>query len=136
MGLAVCTGVALTACGGSSTGKCVGRESSADDRLRAIHFDTGSDNSSDGHRHHHIRAPDHSGACRHHDWGLRKLRHPSVEPSEIVLACADDGALSQGLHWTNWTAAGASAVGTLVYNDCVPTALPVTITASLPPQSR
>ena len=46
--------------------------------------------------------------------------NPSVEPAEIVLACADYGALLQGLHWTSWTAAGATAVGTLVYNDCVP----------------
>jgi hypothetical protein len=45
---------------------------------------------------------------------------PSVEPVEIVLACADYGILLQGLHWTSWTAVGATAVGTLVYNDCVP----------------
>jgi hypothetical protein len=45
---------------------------------------------------------------------------PSVEPVEIVLACADYGALLEGLHWTSWTATSATAVGTLVYNDCVP----------------
>jgi hypothetical protein len=45
---------------------------------------------------------------------------PSVEPSEIVLACADRGEVLTGLHWTSWTVASASAVGTLVYNDCIP----------------
>jgi hypothetical protein len=45
---------------------------------------------------------------------------PSIEPTEIVLACADYGALLEGLRWTGWTAASAMAVGTLVYNDCTP----------------
>lgn len=45
---------------------------------------------------------------------------PSVEPAEIVLACADDGEVLTGLHWTSWTATSAWAVGTLVYNDCIP----------------
>ena len=33
---------------------------------------------------------------------------------------ADGGALVNGLRWTSWTAASATAVGTLVYNDCSP----------------
>lgn len=45
---------------------------------------------------------------------------PSVEPSEIVLACADYGALVQGLQWSTWTAFSATAVGTFDYNDCTP----------------
>jgi hypothetical protein len=45
---------------------------------------------------------------------------PSTEPAEIVLACADYGVLVEGLHWTSWTTASATAVGTLVYNDCTP----------------
>jgi hypothetical protein len=45
---------------------------------------------------------------------------PSVEPSEIVLTCADDGVRAQNLHWTSWTGAIATAVGTLTYNDCMP----------------
>jgi hypothetical protein len=45
---------------------------------------------------------------------------PSVEPAEVVLTCADDGEVLMGLHWASWTAASASAVGTLVYNDCNP----------------
>lgn len=45
---------------------------------------------------------------------------PSVEPTEIVLTCADYGELLEGLNWTSWTASSATAVGTLVYNDCVP----------------
>lgn len=47
-------------------------------------------------------------------------RHPSVEPSEIVMACADGGAVAEALHWTSWTANGATAVGTLAYKTCVP----------------
>jgi len=39
---------------------------------------------------------------------------------EIVLTCADYGEVLEGLHWTSWTASSATAVGTLVYNDCVP----------------
>lgn len=45
---------------------------------------------------------------------------PAVEPAEIVLACADYGALLEGLRWTSWTAASATAVGTFEYNDCTP----------------
>jgi len=45
---------------------------------------------------------------------------PSFEPAEIVLACADHGVLAEGLRWTSWTTASATAVGTLVYNDCTP----------------
>jgi DNA-binding beta-propeller fold protein YncE len=45
---------------------------------------------------------------------------PSIEPTEIVLACADYEAVLQGLHWTSWTATSAMAVGTLAYNDCLP----------------
>jgi hypothetical protein len=45
---------------------------------------------------------------------------PSVEPAEIVLACADYNAILEALHWTSWTATSATAVGTFVYNDCTP----------------
>jgi hypothetical protein len=45
---------------------------------------------------------------------------PTVEPAEIVLACADYGAMLDGLDWTSWTATSATAVGTLEYNDCTP----------------
>ena len=45
---------------------------------------------------------------------------PSVEPPEIVLTCADHGEVLEGLNWLTWTAASATAVGTLVYNDCTP----------------
>jgi hypothetical protein len=45
---------------------------------------------------------------------------PSVEPAEIVLACADYGEVLEGLDWTSWTATKATAIGILVYNDCVP----------------
>jgi hypothetical protein len=45
---------------------------------------------------------------------------PSVEPTEIVLACADYKEVLEALHWTSWTAASATAIGTLVYSDCTP----------------
>jgi hypothetical protein len=45
---------------------------------------------------------------------------PTVEPPEIVLACADLGAVLEGLSWTSWTSTKATAFGTLVYNDCTP----------------
>jgi hypothetical protein len=45
---------------------------------------------------------------------------PSIEPTEIVLACADYGGLVEGLRWTSWTDVSAMAVGTVVYNDCTP----------------
>jgi hypothetical protein len=62
-------------------------------------------------------------AATHVDTGIKVYGNcttPSVEPTEIVLACADGGALVNGLRWTSWTAASATAVGTLVYNDCSP----------------
>jgi hypothetical protein len=45
---------------------------------------------------------------------------PSLEPSEIVLTCADYGWILEALHWSSLTASRATAVGTLVYNDCTP----------------
>src|SRR5487761_1217003 len=41
-------------------------------------------------------------------------------PGSYVLACADDGAGLQGLHWTTWTARLASGYGTEYENDCIP----------------
>jgi hypothetical protein len=38
----------------------------------------------------------------------------------MVLTCADGGEVLQGLEWATWTATSATAVGTLVYNDCAP----------------
>ena len=45
---------------------------------------------------------------------------PAVEPSSIVLACADGNSTLENLAWSSWTAASASAAGTYVYNDCNP----------------
>jgi hypothetical protein len=45
---------------------------------------------------------------------------PSIEPSEIVLTCADYGLIVEELRWTSWTPQSATAVGTLSYNDCTP----------------
>ena len=45
---------------------------------------------------------------------------PSLEPSEIVLTCADYGWILEDLHWSSWTPTQATAVGTFIYNDCNP----------------
>lgn len=45
---------------------------------------------------------------------------PSLEPSEIVLTCADYGWILEALNWSSWTASQATAIGTFVYNDCTP----------------
>jgi hypothetical protein len=45
---------------------------------------------------------------------------PSLQPSEIVLTCADYGWILEALHWSSWTASQATAIGTFVYNDCTP----------------
>jgi hypothetical protein len=43
-----------------------------------------------------------------------------TRPGSYVLACADDGAGLQGLHWTSWTPRLASGYGTEYENDCKP----------------
>jgi hypothetical protein len=45
---------------------------------------------------------------------------PSVEPTAIVLACADGNASLERLSWSSWTASGATATGVYTYNNCVP----------------
>ena len=44
-----------------------------------------------------------------------------VRPRTFVLACADGNALLDKLSWTSWTPGLASAAGTFVLNDCLPT---------------
>jgi len=44
-----------------------------------------------------------------------------TRPHSLILACADGNAYVSKLAWTSWTPAVASAVGTLVENDCTPT---------------
>jgi hypothetical protein len=47
-------------------------------------------------------------------WSTETVRPPSVEPSEIVLTCADYGWILKALHWSSWTASQATAIGTFV----------------------
>ena len=47
-------------------------------------------------------------------------RTPTIEPTQIVMACADFGERFKNLQWTNWTSANATGVGTFSYNDCTP----------------
>ncbi len=45
---------------------------------------------------------------------------PTLEPSQLILTCADQGFYFRDLQWSSWTAGGATATGTEVYNDCTP----------------
>ena len=45
---------------------------------------------------------------------------PTLEPSQIVMTCADHGFFFQDLRWTSWTPTSATATGTEMYNDCTP----------------
>lgn len=45
---------------------------------------------------------------------------PSLEPTAIIVTCADDGWVVQDIVWTSWTSTAATAVATLVYDDCSP----------------
>jgi hypothetical protein len=49
------------------------------------------------------------------------LNKPQVKPHSFVLACADGNSYLTRLSWTSWTPKLASASGTLVQNDCLPT---------------
>jgi hypothetical protein len=44
----------------------------------------------------------------------------SLEPTTIVLTCADYGWILEGLHWTSWSNTAATGTATFVYNDCSP----------------
>jgi len=48
------------------------------------------------------------------------LNKPQVKPHDFVLACADGNSTLTRLSWTSWTTKLASASGTLVQNDCLP----------------
>jgi hypothetical protein len=43
-----------------------------------------------------------------------------VQPSSIVLACADNGLGVADLAWTDWTATSASGTGKVWENNCTP----------------
>ena len=45
---------------------------------------------------------------------------PHVEPTELVLACADAGDELAHLHWHGWGDASATATGSLIVETCVP----------------
>lgn len=45
---------------------------------------------------------------------------PTVEPTEIVMACADNGFGIGELRWATWTANSATGSGTTWYKDCKP----------------
>jgi hypothetical protein len=44
----------------------------------------------------------------------------AVEPSSITVACADAGIGAKDLGWSTWGASGATAVGEVWENDCMP----------------
>jgi hypothetical protein len=45
---------------------------------------------------------------------------PVVEPSTVIITCADAGTGVKELHWTSWTPKLASGDGTFWQNDCMP----------------
>ncbi|HXW82382.1 MAG TPA: hypothetical protein VEJ84_22990, partial [Acidimicrobiales bacterium] len=45
---------------------------------------------------------------------------PAIEPSNIILACADGNASLTNLSWSTWTPASATAVGDYTHNTCTP----------------
>jgi len=45
---------------------------------------------------------------------------PSVEPSEVVLSCADGGFSIQKIQWTGWGESFAAGMGTGSLNNCTP----------------
>jgi hypothetical protein len=48
------------------------------------------------------------------------LGRPSVEPSDVVLSCADGGFSIQKIQWTGWGESFAAGMGTGSLNDCTP----------------
>jgi hypothetical protein len=68
---------------------------------------------------------------------------PTMEPSEIPLACADYGEVFTGITWSSWTATSAHGTGTYSQNDCTPDcasgtfhSYPTSIVLSDPQQSH
>ena len=45
---------------------------------------------------------------------------PLRRPASLVLACADQGLQIKHLTWSNWSATGATATGTLTWHVCTP----------------
>ena len=41
-----------------------------------------------------------------------------VRPTSMTLTCADNGEIATHLHWSNWTAARATATGTVTWRPC------------------
>ena len=45
----------------------------------------------------------------------------AFKPKQIVFACGDAGVYFGNITWSKWDMNGATGVGTLFYNTCVPT---------------
>ena len=43
---------------------------------------------------------------------------PLVQPSSMVLTCADNGEVAAQLHWTSWTGTRAAATGVVTWRSC------------------
>jgi hypothetical protein len=41
-----------------------------------------------------------------------------TRPASMILTCADDGEQAESLHWTSWTADGATATGLVAWRAC------------------
>ena len=45
---------------------------------------------------------------------------PTLEPSELMIACGDGGFYITGLRWSHWSQRDAAGTGAAHLNDCVP----------------
>ncbi|MEW2286107.1 hypothetical protein [Streptomyces sp. NPDC047841] len=63
-------------------------------------------------------SPSHAGASQ--PVLVDCLFNRTVRPGDFILACGDGNSRLTGLHWTKWSPAGATAVGTNMVNDCKP----------------
>ena len=46
------------------------------------------------------------------------LGRPIVEPTDVVLSCADGGFMIKNIRWTGWGESFAAGIGTGRVNDC------------------
>ena len=122
--LAACFSVALTACGGNSTGSASGTRAAPTTASQpstpvpaptTVATTTASTTTVPS-----TTVPSTTELVDTTIGVYGNCTNPSVEPAEIVLACADYGSVLKGLHWTSWIPTGATGVGTLDYNVCVP----------------
>lgn len=48
------------------------------------------------------------------------LDKPEVRPTSVIFACGDGGVYADGVRWSDWGKAFATATATMHANDCTP----------------